>query len=203
VAGGQEGVARWDGHQWLPLPLPFPGAGALNHIQAVAFTQAGDLIVGGSFSPTFGTVEASVLRWDGHVWQVIGCTSHTFVQSLALRRDQLVVGTGSTSMVHSFSQNSGSVVRMQANGGERQSQTFNSYVQAVAVAPNGDIIAGGSFTDYLVRWNGKSWQRIGSGLQGEVRAVAVAPNGDIIAGGDFTATGDASQSLALWGIYQN
>jgi hypothetical protein len=161
------------------------------------------LVVGGSFSPTFGTVEASVLRWEGGTWQVVGRMSHTFVQSLALgRQGQLVVGTGSTSMVHSFSQSSGSVISMKANGGVLQSQPFNNYVQTVVVAPNGDIIAGGDFNYYLVRWNGKTWQRIGAGLKGAVWAVAVAPNGDLIAGGDFTTTGDGAQSLSLWGIYR-
>ncbi len=73
-------------------------------------------------------------------------------------------------------------------------RALNSDVYALLVAPNGDLIVGGSFTnafgnldaDNVARWNGNQWSAIGAGLAGQVRALAFAANGDIVAGGDFT-----------------
>ena len=76
------------------------------------------------------------------------------------------------------------------------------------MASNGDVIAGGSFTDaggnpnadWVARWNGISWQPLGTGLNGSVRALAVAPNGDVLAGGLFTNAGSnpAADRVARW-----
>lgn len=88
-----------------------------------------------------------------------------------------------------------------------------TFVSALAVAPNGDLIAGGRFTtadgapaNNIARWNGTSWSALGDGVTGgsegstPVHALAVLPNGDIIAGGNFaTASGVAGTfRVARW-----
>ena len=59
---------------------------------------------------------------------------------------------------------------------------------ALLVLPNGDLVAGGSMTtagsspaDRIARWDGVSWQAMGSGPGALVQALAVMPNGDIVA----------------------
>jgi hypothetical protein len=77
--------------------------------------------------------------------------------------------------------------------------------------PNGDLIAGGSFTittggvsvKRIARWDGQAWGPLGGGVDDStgaaVRALAVMPNGDLVAGGSFTSVGGTSAScLALW-----
>jgi hypothetical protein len=67
---------------------------------------------------------------------------------------------------------------------------FPDNVNAIAVLPDGTIVAGGRFVGgsfdwgWVSRWNGSSWTTLGS-FQGEVRHLAVLPNGDLIAGGAF------------------
>jgi hypothetical protein len=84
---------------------------------------------------------------------------------------------------------------------------LNADVEALAVMPNGDVIATGIFrasgtTDLgqIARWNGDRWLPLGDGLVfGSARALAVLPNGDLIAGGSFlTAGGVPCNRIARW-----
>jgi hypothetical protein len=82
----------------------------------------------------------------------------------------------------------------------------NDRVLAMTSLPNGDLIAGGIFTqaggvaaNNIARWNGTSWSPLGAGLPVAVRALASLPNGDVVAGGDFTlAGGGPTNYLARW-----
>jgi len=78
-------------------------------------------------------------------------------------------------------------------------------IAALAVLPNGDLIAagnlsfGGAPTYRVARWNGVSWSPLGGSFDGILRAVAVLPNGDVVAGGSFTsAAGVATRDIARW-----
>lgn len=97
--------------------------------------------------------------------------------------------------------------RVQAQcGWESLSSGMNNLVRALAVLPNGDLVAGGEFTrvggvavNYIARWNGSTWQTMGSGMNGSVYALAVLPNGDLVAGGWFTTAGGVNVSrIARW-----
>ncbi len=87
---------------------------------------------------------------------------------------------------------------------------FASAQQLVAL-PNGDLIAGGTFSSVagtaannIARWDGTSWHPLGSGISGSagvyaIGALTALPNGDVIAGGDFsTAGGVACNNIARW-----
>lgn len=61
---------------------------------------------------------------------------------------------------------------------------------ALAVLPNGDLVAGGDFTtsggnpvNYLARWNGASWVPLGGGTNGPVSSLFVRSNGELVVGG--------------------
>ena len=77
---------------------------------------------------------------------------------------------------------------------------------AIAVAPNGDVYVGGTFTsiggvaaNYIARWDGSAWNAMGTGMNNPVYALAIAPNGDVIAGGTFTTAGGVScLRIARW-----
>jgi hypothetical protein len=74
-------------------------------------------------------------------------------------------------------------------------------VLALAVLPNGDLVAGGNFSTAggvpavrLARWNGSAWSALGSSLGGlggaeQARALALLPNGQLAVGGEFTTAG--------------
>jgi hypothetical protein len=76
----------------------------------------------------------------------------------------------------------------------------NPRVEALAVLPNGDLIAGGEFTSAggvsarsIARWNGTAWSALGTGMTGStyptVYALAALPSGEIVAGGAFNRAG--------------
>ncbi len=90
---------------------------------------------------------------------------------------------------------------------------LNDRVLALAVAANGDVLAGGLFNDAggnpaadrVARWNGTAWQPLGAGLLGTVvddfvYDVVIAPNGDVLVGGDFIDAGGnpAADHVARW-----
>ncbi|MCU0863600.1 MAG: hypothetical protein MUC36_07420 [Planctomycetes bacterium] len=89
----------------------------------------------------------------------------------------------------------------------------NGSVTALLALPNGDLVAGGSFTtagglacQRIARWDGTSWNPLGSGIAGlggliaaDVRALALAPNGDLVVGGQFTIAGGLPcNAIARW-----
>lgn len=64
-------------------------------------------------------------------------------------------------------------------------------VLALAVMPNGDLVAGGRFsqaggtpTTNLARWDGSTWHAVGGGVGGAVSAIAAMPNGDLAVASD-------------------
>lgn len=85
-------------------------------------------------------------------------------------------------------------------------------VFAILVHSNGDIYAGGGFTEmggvgdtaYIARWDGTAWQSVGGATQtfnGAVYALAEAPNGDVYAGGAFTTIEAVTfNRIARWEI---
>jgi hypothetical protein len=60
---------------------------------------------------------------------------------------------------------------------------------------NGDLIAGGVFTNGIVRWDGTSWSAVGSGVDGAVYAMAKGGSG-LFVGGIFTSAGGQPANLA-------
>ncbi len=79
-------------------------------------------------------------------------------------------------------------------------------VLAFATMPDGDLVAGGTFTAIegtpaaaIARRSGGVWAPLGGGIVGAVHALAVMPNGDVVAGGAFSSAGGVAAScIARW-----
>jgi hypothetical protein len=74
----------------------------------------------------------------------------------------------------------------------------DGYINAFVVLPDGEVIAGGSFTmaggvsaNRIARYNPVTgvWTPLGSGVDGLVFAVATLAGGDVVAGGTITTAG--------------
>jgi hypothetical protein len=85
-------------------------------------------------------------------------------------------------------------------------------ITALAVFPNGDIVAGGQFStaggvpaSNIARWTASAgaWSAMGSGTTGNVYALAALPNGDVIAGGSFTFGGLSTTGIGRWNAATN
>ncbi len=64
---------------------------------------------------------------------------------------------------------------------------------AMASLPNGDLVAGGSFTlalgNNIARWDGANWLTVAAGTDNMVRCLATLPDGVLVAGGNFATAG--------------
>jgi trimeric autotransporter adhesin len=83
------------------------------------------------------------------------------------------------------------------------------HVAALTTTASGELVAGGFFTHAggapaasIARWDGTTWQPLGSGITGrdfQVTSLARLANGDIVAGGAFAfAGGTAAACIARW-----
>lgn len=77
-------------------------------------------------------------------------------------------------------------------------------VRALAVLPDGSLVAGGTFSgsvSRLARWTGTTWTTIGGGVTGGggVLSLLVEPNGDLLVGGTFSTAGAIpATGIARW-----
>lgn len=135
------------------------------------------------------------------------------------------VAEGTAEITASAESVSGSaMLTIEASGGtsepsgswEKLDGGLNSSVSALTIDADGNVVAGGRFTktgdgsetevNGVARWNGSSWEAIGSGfsdaLNNPVGILKVDANGDLIAGGGISQLGDGSftsvDHIARW-----
>lgn len=218
------GVGRWNGSAWEPM-----GAGFVGRVESLAtFDPDGQgslppgLFAGGTFVDGAGGLN-HIARWDGVVWQPVdeGLNSDVLAMT-AFDPDEagpqparLIVAGEFT-----FAPGAGNAVKIASWDGARWrglGTGMNDDVYAVSTFdPDGggpapeQLIAAGRFTaaggisaNRIARWDGATWQALGSGMNGDVRALATLdPDADgplpprLIAAGSFTAAGGVAVSNA-------
>lgn len=161
VAGGQfttadnaltNHIARWDGANWSALGAglaggPFPGT----HVNALLTLPNGELVVGGSFA-TAGSVSANhIARWDGANWSALGSVSsrHAVTSLAMLPGGDLVAGSGANvvaGMLISQIERWNGASWTTLGSGFTGPFGHLTFVRALALLPNGNLLAGGDFT---------------------------------------------------------
>lgn len=203
IAGVPAGyIARRDGITggWTAL-----GSGMNHFVNSLALHPDGDIVAGGTFSEAGGMPAGGIARWDGTSWTgVTGGPPN--VRAIAVTPSGDVIAAGGSTL-------EGSTWRTRIErwdgsewsemGGGVSGTNFVA-VYALAVLPNGEIIAGGEFqyaggvpANSIARWTGTSWAPMGVGSIGAVHAIAVRPDGTVIAGGYFN-TGTEHHWIAQW-----
>lgn len=200
-------IARWNGAQWLPM-----GSGLTEVAAALAVTPGnGHLYAGGT---QFGGNRyfAYLQRWNGSSWSSVGSIAFNRdaeVNALMAANDGTLIVGGAFSAVGGLA-NTSNIARWNGSSwsaiGTGVGTQAAGKVSALAKLPDGDIIAGGTFSTVggepmsnIARWNGDSWVGLGEGLPGGVGALAVMPNGDVVATGDFnTINGVTVNRVARW-----
>lgn len=204
-------IARWDGTAWSGF-----GAGINGLVRSLAVLQNGDIVAAGLFPIAGSTLTNHIARWDGSDWHTLDTGVNTYFVNtlLAMPNGDLIAGghfwiAGGVT-VNKIARWDG--VAWSALGTGMSAGGSTNEVLALAVLPNGDLIAGGNFTfaggvaaNRIARWDGVSWSALGSGvaagsiLQTNVQALSVLPNGDVLAAGLFTiAGGVAANYVARW-----
>lgn len=193
-------IASWDGSAWSPL-----GSGLVTPVQALAVLPNGDVVAGGDIYRDL------VVRWDGSSWTSLGAGVGGWVYALVVMPNgDLIAGgqftsAGGVPVAHiaRWNGSSWSALGSGIGGGTPPS------VRSLAVLPNGDLVAGGTFTIAggvsvfnIAKWNGSAWSAVGTGLSGDspvISALTVLPNGDLIAGGRFiTSILTSVNHIARW-----
>ncbi|MFN8816482.1 MAG: GC-type dockerin domain-anchored protein [bacterium] len=200
-------IARWNGSAWSPLGSGFNGSSPV--VRALAVLPNGNLVAGGLFATAGGQSAGNIARWNGSAWSPLESGVNGSVFALAvLPSGDLVAGGQFTT---AGGQGASDIARWNGSAwsplGSGLSNGPFPRVSALAVLPNGDVVAGGFFTtaggrsaNRIARWNGSAWSPLGSGMNNAVNALAMLPNGDLVAGGDFlTAGGVVAPYLARWG----
>lgn len=196
---------RWDGSTWSTLQpgllhLPSNSRGPEILLQR----QDGSLLVGASY--TYGTSEAthSAHRVDGGIWSPIGTDLvGTLRAAVELPNLDIIVGGG----FRLASTPNANIARWDGSSwSQLGAASPNGSVHGLALMPNGDLVAVGSFTNIggvaasrAALWNGSSWSSLGSGVASTATAVALLPNGNLVVAGLFTqAGGGAANHIAQW-----
>ena len=185
------GVPGVDGNVAAMVPWDPDGPGPLPQQLAVA----------GTFQQAGAVLAANVAAYEpvGRTWSTFGPGVPDGITALATRPNGHLLAANT-----SVQEWNGTT--WQSLGGP----FFLGGVDALAVMPNGDVIAGGPFQGVggvaiagIARWNGTAWSAIGTPTTpfslGRVSLLVVAPNGDLIVGGFFThIAGVPCNFLARW-----
>lgn len=189
------GLVRWDGTALTTLTT-------LGPISAIATKRNGDFVVGGSFS---GRIRA----YSGGSWNFLGSGLNGRAYAVLYLSNGDIVAAGEFSAAGGVPANR--IARWNGTnwsplGSGVDNGSFNSYINALAEMPGGDIIAGGVFATaggvtarYIARWDGASWHSLAEGLDGPVNALAVSRTGELIVGGSFNVAGTGfASNIARW-----
>ena len=216
LLGGARATAQCTS-QWLP------GSGAPGVDNIVdAFTTwdpdgAGPatplLVVAGQFRLA-GDVNASrVAVYDPQtqVWSALGSGVNGRVRALAvLPTGELIAGGDFTTAggvgASRIARWDGATWAPLGSGIVGDAAVPSPFVAALAVLPNGDLVAGGLFTSAggasainLARWDGSAWSQLAGSANAVVLSLAVLPGGDLVAGGSFTSiNGVGANRVARW-----
>ncbi|RYU78898.1 beta strand repeat-containing protein, partial [Hymenobacter persicinus] len=178
-------VAKWNGTSWSALGNGTAAATSTNNgIVNLNFPEYGvnamtfwgnDLYVGGNFTTarTSNSVVTAnnIAKWDGIAWSALGSGSATATST----------NNGVSDVVNALAAGSGEL-----------------YVGGYFLTVNNS--SGAVPATMIAKWNGTTWNTLGTGLNGNVRAL-VASGNQLIAGGDFTVSGDGSKVNSRFGIY--
>jgi len=186
------------------------------------------LIAGGAFTTADGATVNRIARWDGSTWQALGSGVDGAVFALTTW-DPDGDGPQSAQLVAGGELSAGSVVvsyiaRWDGLVWHALGSGFSGGPGVYALTtwdPDGSgpippqLVAGGAFTtaggvtvNRIARWDGSTWQPMGSGVNGPVSTLTTwDPDGagplpaELVAGGLFTTSGGVVVShIAKWSI---
>lgn len=223
-------IARWNGAAWSALSVDLRITGEIRAMAAIDDDGPGPggpaLYVGGTFTRLGGVSNANLVRRSGAAWSAVGTGVNGPVSTIvALPGAGALPGAPGIVVGGLFSlagaQAASNVAVWNGAAWSALGSGVNGEVRAAAVYdPDGagpapaSLIVGGAFSQSggtpvarIARWDGSSWQGLGSGLAGgEVYSMVVYdPDGpgpsppQLIVGGDFTTAGGVPAGrIARW-----
>jgi len=188
---------KWNGSAYESLITGLNG-----NVYCMAEGPDGKIYVGGNFTNAGGIANADYLaRWNPvtEAWEaVVSIPEDPATRVLAMAFDangDLYVGGRFENLGSSAGKYIVKITNISGTPTIRLLGTgLNNNCWQLAVAPNGDLYAGGEFTlaggvantARIAKWNGTVWTPLSTGLNNAVTALAFAPNGELYIGGLFT-----------------
>lgn len=182
-------------------------------VDAMVWDGSGNLYVGGAFTSTADGVLPlnKIAKWSdsSKTWSALSTGMNSSVRALAYNTSTNVLyAAGLFTTAGTCTTNCQRIAKWDGASWSALGGGLNSNVGTLALAPNGDLYAGGSFTnaggdanaDYIAKWNDTTWSAVGGGLGGAVNVLAFAPNGALYVGGAFTDAGGLANAdrIAKW-----
>ncbi len=187
--------------------------GVSSQVAAIA-VNGNNIYVGGSFTEICGNETCDsgnlqakhIARWNGSAWQTVGFGLNFAVYSLAVGiNGELYVGGDFSEICGNPACNEGNIpanriVRWDGSAWSALDQGLDSSVLALAVAPNGDVYAGGAFQNIcgnatcssnntparrVAKYDDLGWTPLSFGLNLSVNSVAFSGS-NLIVGGYFS-----------------
>ena len=189
------------------------GHGTDGTVLSLFSLDAKHIYTGGVFSniirDTVNKKVNRIVQFDSAGWEYVGAGANNNVWAVAgNNKNNIYIGGDFTKVTNYDGKSTGAYRIAKWNGTiwSNMKAGMNGTVRALAVAPDGKVYAGGTFTLAgttkvlnIAMWNGKNWEALGAGVNGGVRALQVDNNGKLIVGGNFTqAGGAAANGLAVW-----
>jgi len=191
---GLNHVARFDGTSWQAMETGLNGS-----VRALLRLPNGDVLAGGDFTATYNgsTSLPYVARWDGTSWSAFGNPNGS-VYGLVQRANGDLFAVGYNNSYGWCAQ------RWDGTAWQLLGAGANSMTRTIAIAPNGDLLMGGDFsnvggayTGNIARWDGSTWSSVGNFYNqwgSGIASLAVAPTGAIYA----VTANNCSTYLFLW-----
>jgi hypothetical protein len=199
VAAGPNAVRNvglWDGTRWLPIgtgDVPGPAAADIRSL----FAADGELLAAGAIRDATGGTAGAVFRWDGATWQQLGPEFDGPVESVCSFAGKIYAGG---SYQHAGDASAAALAVWENDRWRGLDVGVRGALPSTFALTEfeGALIAAGSFIDpsqsrpnRIVRWDGRSWSVVGSGLGGGVSIRALTVHDDVLfVGGSFADAGD-------------
>lgn len=195
---------------WSALSTGITGSS----VRALARTNDGAIYAGGVFTDAGGSGADYIAKWTPatSTWSVLNSATsiNTWVLALAVAPNGTTVYVGGVFTNADGNANADYIASWNSatSTWSALGTGMNGNVNALAVAPDATLFAGGDFTDaggsgadYLAKWNGSAWSVVGSATSLNASVFAIATSGSAVyVGGDFTnADGNAdADRIAVW-----
>ena len=207
-----------------PVTIKYSGANTSKPVSIQAIHDTG--LAFGALDGFSERVQARFIAWEDPFFYEEGDRAHHLTYTQEITNADCIVakidnswqipsGTGANGVIRAFAEDSdGNIIAVgsfTSIGGvaanyiaKFDGDVWTAYgsglsgvCHCVAVAPNGDIYAGGD--TYAKKWNGSSWSDLGTGPNNIIYAVAIDFSGNVYWGGLFTTfNGVTVNYICLW-----
>jgi hypothetical protein len=193
---GLSRIAQWNGTSWGPI-----GSGLGGAVLSIARGFGASLVAGGLFTNAGALPASGVALWDGSAWFALGPGLDPPVNRVAVDAFGIIYAAGD--FEYSGPTTNFPVKRIARWTGSAWQQIGSSglgnEVRALQVVSSNNIYAGGTFANYVSRWNGTTWTAVGGGVYYFVNDLFLEGLTVLHAGGVFwEAGGRAVSGVATW-----